>query len=108
MLRWLVLALAVIAISVAATVVVNYLPTSPESPGELKYPVARSSDGLAPRLVVEADESFRYRPTGGGGIEAKPPEAKKPAEPPKREAKGHVEQRKGQTVLQFGAMSQLQ
>ena len=60
MTRWILLAVLVVAITMAGTILVEYFPTGSSSPGDLPYPAAANPDGPHPLAVVDGDTTLHF------------------------------------------------
>src|SRR5262249_17377780 len=103
MLRWIFLAILVVAIAVSATLAVNYLSSSRQSAGSLNFPVKAKPKGPLPVLTVEAEPEFFYETTGVGRENETPPA---PTQVKRFDRTGKMEQNKKSSVLHFGTLPQ--
>jgi hypothetical protein len=61
MMRWIILAVLVVVLSAAATVVVQILPSpTTEASNKVKFPVKAKTDGPPPAAVVDGDLIYRF------------------------------------------------
>ncbi len=58
--RWLILALLVVALTAAGTVVLQTLPTDTPTTGEIEYPVPLATEGPKPKAVIDGDLTHRF------------------------------------------------
>ncbi len=58
MMRWVILAVLVVAITATATVIVQFLPV--DSSDKVEYPLAPVTKGPKPRVVVEGDLVYKF------------------------------------------------
>ena len=53
--RWLVLAILVVALTAAGTVVLQTLPADTPKPGAIEYPVPLATEGPKPKAIIDGD-----------------------------------------------------
>jgi len=58
--RWFVLAVLVVALTAAGTVVLQTLPADTPTPGKVEYPAAQATEGPKPKAVVDRDVTHRF------------------------------------------------
>ena len=58
--RWLILAILVVALTAAGTVVLQTLPTDTPTPGEIDYPVPLATEGPKPKAVVDGELTHHF------------------------------------------------
>ncbi len=58
--RWLVLAILVVALTAAGTVVLQTLPTDTPTPGKIDYPVPLATEGPKPKAVIDGELTHHF------------------------------------------------
>jgi len=58
--RWLILAILVVALTAAGTVVLQTLPADPSTPGKIDYPAPLATEGPKPKAVVDGELTHHF------------------------------------------------
>src|SRR3954447_3822367 len=58
--RWLILAILVVALTAAGTLVLQTLPADSSTPGKIEYPAPLATEGPKPKVVVDGDLTHHF------------------------------------------------